>query len=201
MTHFPLFTDIGGKTVIIFGGGAHAEQRVEKLLPFSPRLVIISERISEKLKAEAAVECIERPFCERDLLLEPVFVVIAEDEERTALIYEACHRHNILVNAADRPSFCDIIFPSYIATEHLCVAISSGGISPTATVEYKKRIGEMIPDGIDDILLWMGEVRIFVNATLEPSRRRGALRALFCAALDLGRPLDDRERDEVILGL
>ena len=201
MTHFPLFLDLKDKEIIIFGGGEFALQRVNKLLPFSARLRVISEQICEellRLENSDGVILEKRAFSECDLESHPSFVIIAEDEEKTARIYEACRKRNIPVNAVDQPKYCDIIFPSVVSTEHLCIGISSGGISPTATVEFRERIERMIPDNMDTILEWMGELRIYINANLPKEKRKRALREAFRKALEINRPLSFKELQEEI---
>ena len=196
MTHFPLFLDLKDKEILIFGGGEFALQRIKKLLPFSARLHIISEKICEEIRQTENNETVileERAFSESDLDRCPPFVIIAEDEEKTAKIYEACQKRHIPVNAVDQPKYCDIIFPSVVSTEHLCIGISSGGISPTATVEFKEKIERMIPENMDDILEWMGELRIYINANLPKEKRKRALREAFRKALERNRPLSSEE--------
>ncbi|MBE6665888.1 MAG: bifunctional precorrin-2 dehydrogenase/sirohydrochlorin ferrochelatase [Ruminococcaceae bacterium] len=196
MTHFPLFLDLKDKEILIFGGGEFALQRVKKLLPFSVRLRVISEQISEEIRQMENYETVileERTFSENDLERFPPFVIIAEDEEKTAEIYEACKQRHIPVNAVDQPKYCDIIFPSVVSTEHLCIGISSGGISPTATVEFKERIERMIPENMDDILEWMGDLRIYINANLLKEKRKRALRKAFQKAVEMNRPLTSEE--------
>lgn len=179
MTHFPLFLDLKGREVLIFGGGAFAMQRIEKLMPFSPKLTVISAEIDESVKKVQGVRLIEREFCTEDLECSPAFVVIAEDEKKTAFIYEECKKRSIPVNAVDMPRYCDIIFPSVIATEHLCIGISSGGLSPIATVVLKEEIEKLIPDDVDTILERMLELREEIKRALPPEKRKNALRAAF----------------------
>lgn len=199
MTHFPLFFDLKDKDVLILGGGRLAFQRLEKLKPFGPRLRVISDHISPQIRAVDGVVVEERPFSVLDLSPPPLLVILAEDRERSALLYEECKKRHIPVNAVDMPELCDVIFPSVIATEHLCVGISSGGISPTATVELKERIGSLIPDGLDLILEWMLPVREKVKSSLPPERRNAALRKIFSLAMDKNRPLTEEELRELLL--
>ncbi|MBR7161353.1 MAG: bifunctional precorrin-2 dehydrogenase/sirohydrochlorin ferrochelatase [Clostridia bacterium] len=204
MTHFPLFLDIKDKEILIFGGGELALQRVTKLLPFFACLRVISEHICKELRQTENGKTVileERAFSESDLDRHPPFAVIAEDEEKTARIYEACRKRHIPANAVDQPKYCDIIFPSVVSTEHLCIGISSGGISPTATVEFKERIERMIPESMDDILEWMSELRNYVNANLPKEKRKRALREAFRKAMEYNRPLTygelQKELDEI----
>ena len=193
MTHFPLFFDLKDKKELIFGGGAFTLQRIEKLKPFSPRITVISQKISDPIKQINGITWEERSFCEKDLDIAPAFVIIAEDKKTTATIYAECKKRQIPVNAVDMPEFCDIIFPSVVSTEHFCIGISSGGISPTATVEFKERIENMLPDNLDAILEWMLPLRDKINNTLPKEKRKSALRQLFNEALTQNRPLKKEE--------
>jgi siroheme synthase-like protein len=198
MTHFPLFLDLKDREVLICGGGAFALQRVEKLKPFMPKIRVVSEEVSDAVRAITGITIEERAFREEDLDTAPAFVVIAEDEETTAKIYAVCQKRHIPVNAVDMPKYCDIIFPSVISTKHLCVGISSGGISPTATVEFKSRIEELLPENLDEILEWMPCAKAYVTDRCEKSVRNAILRQVFREALSLNRPLAESEIDVLL---
>lgn len=198
MTHFPLFFDLENKDILIFGGGAFALQRIHKLLPFSPRITVISETISEEIKSIRQIQYMERKFSPKDLNIAPVFVIIAEEEELTAQIYEECNKRHIPVNAVDMPKYCDIIFPSVLATDHLCVGISSGGISPTATVELKEQVGALIPTNIDEILEWMPHAKAYVKKNVMKEKQNQVLRIIFKQALIVNGSLEETELERII---
>lgn len=198
MTHFPLFTNLEGRNILIFGGGEHALQRVKKLMPFSPEITVISSDILPEIKQLDGVKIIGRDFCVSDLDCSPVFAVIAENEEKTAVIYAECRKRSIPVNAVDMPRYCDIIFPSVISTQHLCIGISSGGISPTATLEFKDRFSSLIPDDIDGILEWMPEAKAYIRQNAPEALHSRLLRTAFALAAEKNRPLTRDELSDII---
>lgn len=51
MALFPFFRNIEGAEALVIGGGKHALEKVERLLPYGPRLHVIAEEICEKLAA------------------------------------------------------------------------------------------------------------------------------------------------------
>ena len=51
MALFPFFRNIEGAEALIIGGGKHALEKVERLLPYGPRLHVIAEEVCEKLAA------------------------------------------------------------------------------------------------------------------------------------------------------
>ena len=127
-----------------------------------------------------------------------MFVIIAEDEKTTAEIYAECNHRHIPVNAVDRLEYCDIIFPSVTASENLCIGISSGGLSPTATVEFKERFENQIPENTDEIIEWMPSVKAYVKQTVNASTQKQALREIFKEAIDKNRTLEKYETDGII---
>lgn len=203
MNYFPMFMDISGCEILILGGGKHGLEKIERLQPFRPQFHVISEHISEEFLA--GIETMEgvtmerRRFSEQDLDNPPVFVIAAEDRKENERIAEICRRRHIPVNAVDMQDICDFIFPSMIVTEQLCIGISTGGASPAAAVELKKRVAEQIPDEMDEILLWMTEIRAFIrNRITDKKHQRVILRRIAEKAFDLERPLTEAEVKQIL---
>ena len=48
MAYFPFFVDLSGREGLIVGGGAVALRKVQKLLPYGPRLTVVAPEISPK---------------------------------------------------------------------------------------------------------------------------------------------------------
>ena len=49
MALFPFFRNIEGAEALVIGGGKHALEKVERLLPYGPRLHVIAEEVCPKL--------------------------------------------------------------------------------------------------------------------------------------------------------
>lgn len=198
MNYFPMFLDIKDREVLICGGGRHALEKLERLSPFGADLHVIAEHIPENIFSEMrkfeGVIVEGRCFSEEDLDSCPVFVVAAQDRAENERIAKACRKRHIPVNAVDMQDLCDFIFPALITSGQLCVGISTGGASPAAAVELKRRIGECIPENIDEILLWMGGIREEVFEKLpDQEQRRHVLREMVIRAFALKRPLEEAE--------
>ncbi|MDD6276207.1 MAG: bifunctional precorrin-2 dehydrogenase/sirohydrochlorin ferrochelatase [Clostridia bacterium] len=199
MHYFPLFTDLNGKEILICGGGSHAVEKIKRLLPFGAYIRVISEDVSEEILHMDSVSVENRRFCEEDLDSFPVFVVAAENREKNEFIARLCKARHIPVNAVDMQDLCDIIFPSVILRENLCIGISTGGASPAASVAIKNAVESNLPDQIDGILDWLCEKRAFIRSEISDKNRQ---RYILCEAakktVKLGRPLTDNEFDEII---
>lgn len=198
MNYFPMFMYIKGREILICGGGKHAADKIEKLLPFQPQIRVISENISAKIKNMQNITTAERNLTKEDLYTYPLFVIAAEDEAENKRIASLCGELHIPVNAVDQPEDCDFIFPSIIATKQLCVGISTGGISPTGAICLKNRFADTIPDEIDNILLWVRSLKEKMKAQQIPvCVRNKLLRAAMHQALDKERILTASELDEL----
>ena len=192
MRYFPMFTDIQNQTIIICGGGHHAWEKIVRLQPFGASIYVIAKDVSHKIKESPGITVMERAFREKDLCMLPIFVIAAEEAQENIRIAHICRKHHVFVNAVDMPQYCDFIFPSIIQSEQSCIGISTGGTSPTAGILLKEQIIEQIPAHIDDILVWMLEIRKTIK------HLKQVLRLLAEQAFCKDRPLQQREVEAII---
>lgn len=198
MNHFPLCIDIKDKEVIVCGSSAQACDKIRRILPFSPHIRIIAGEINPEIEA-FGINIEQKRFEESDLAGFPVFVIAAESFEENRRIARICRKNHIPVNAVDQPTECDFIFPSIVGRGDLCISITTGGRSPSASVLLRERIEEIIPDGIEDILLWMEETKYkLIDMGYAPKERRNILKRLVLAAFEAERPLRDEETEHII---
>lgn len=202
MPYFPMFLNLREQPVIVVGGGSVARRKVLKLLPFGPRIRIISPRIASELTALPAVETVCRAFCPEDLCPRPAMVVAAtDDREVNHLVSRLCREQHIPVNVVDDPDACTFVFPALVQQGGFCAGISTGGASPTAAIYFKERIQGMLPDHLEDLLSWLEEQRRELKQTVpEQTKRAGIFRRMFDACLELGRPLTQQERENCLNG-
>lgn len=198
MNYFPMFMDIRKREILLCGGGVHALEKLERLLSFGPCIRIISPKITPETQRAAEAfhgAMLERRFFEKkDLDRAPVFVIAAEEREENVRIVNACRERNIPVNAVDMQDLCDFIFPAMLTSEHSCIGISTGGLSPAAAVELKRNVAEAVPEHLDDILLWMAQIRPAVRERIrDKTSQRAVLRGLVQEAFRLDRPLTEEE--------
>ena len=197
MALFPFFRNIEGAEVLVIGGGKHALEKVERLLPYGPRLHVIAEEVCEKLAAYAGemrqesetpakmekaqpsldkqVMISRRKFVEEDLTESIAFVIVAgDDPEENHWIASLCRARRIPVNVVDDQEYCDFIFPSLISKGSLSVGICTNGASPSTGVLLKKKIEAQIPDHIEEILDFLQEKRPQVKEAITDKKKRFA---------------------------
>lgn len=197
MIYFPMMYQLQGRLVLICGGATHAYEKIIRLQPFGANIQVIAASISDQIKACKELSIYERSFLETDLDKHPVFVIAAEEERENIRIASLCRSHHIPVNVVDMPQYCDFIFPSMHTSEQLCVAVSTGGASPSTAILLKERIASSLPVHLDDILLWLAAIRPEIKEA-KPDAYKAVMRCLAAAAMKQDRPLSKAELDALI---
>lgn len=198
MAYFPFFMDLEGRKGLIAGGGATALRKVQKLMPYGPELTVASPELCPELRDMPGLTLLERPFAPE--LLEGRFFAVAatDDRELNRQIAALCRERGILVNVVDDREECSFLFPALVKRGALSVGVSTGGASPSAAVWLKEQIAALLPEHTEEILDWLDGQRAAVRERVpEEARRSAALRALFLACLERGRPLDGEETEEI----
>ena len=67
MSYFPFFIDLEGKGGLVIGGGSVALRKVEKLLPYGPKLTVMAPEILPEIKKYSGISCMEIPFTDSAL--------------------------------------------------------------------------------------------------------------------------------------
>lgn len=199
MAYFPFFVDLDGADGLIVGGGGVALRKVEKLLPYSPRLTVVAPDIRPELEQISGLVLLRRAFAPEDLRGRDFVIAAAGDRAVNHEISRLCREGNIPVNVVDDREESSFLFPCLIRRGSLSVGISTGGASPSAAVYFKERFGALIPEAMEEILDYLAQERLAVKETVPQLKRREAiLKALFAACLDRGRPLTGEETAEIL---
>lgn len=198
MNFFPAFIDLYEKNVVICGGNEEALKKAEKIMEFGGRVHLFSEDIPNEIKD---ITVHNKAFSKDDFSLNPVFVIASDTEEENKRISELCREVRILCNAVDQPEDCDFYFPSYYATKNLCVAVSTGGKSPTAAIKIKNEIKDILPSSIDEILDSAVELREEIKGQLSDGKKvKKMLKKIIEKEIDEERVLTRQEISDIICG-
>lgn len=195
MPLFPFFMDIRGADGLLVGGGKHALEKAQRLLPFSPALRVIAPEFLPEFESISGLRLIRRAFQESDLTPEPAFVIVstgnqAEDRHISAL----CQSRRIPVNVVDDQPACTFVFPSLITRGNLTIGISTAGASPATAVQLKRKIEAVLPDRTEEILDWLQSKRGVVLQAIPDRRRRFTFHhRLTETCMELDRPLTEEE--------
>ena len=194
MSCFPFFVDLEQKEGLIAGGGTTALRKIQKLLPYGPRLTVVSPDFQAEIEQLSPLKLLRQPF--EPSLLEGKFFVIAatDDPPLNHSIAELCRQRGILVNVVDSRDACTFLFPALVKHGEMSVGISTGGASPSAAIWMKEQINALVPDSMEEILSYLESQRTTVRAMFSEEAQRGVvLKALFTACMDCQRPLSREE--------
>lgn len=156
MPHFPMFIDIKEKPVLIVGGGKIALRKIKKLQGYGPCIHVVALDIIPEILEIEGLTITKRAFQETDLEEELAFVIAAtDDKEENRRIAELCHSRKIMVNVVDDLFACGFLFPALVQKGTFSAGISTGGASPVAAAHYRRKLEEIVPENIDEILSYM----------------------------------------------
>ena len=199
MGYFPFFIDIAGADGLVVGGGTVALRKVERLLPYAPRLTLIAPDIRPELEEIPGLTIFRRAVQPQDLEGRAFVIAAAGDRAVNCDLSRLCRERNIPVNVVDNKQESSFLFPCLIKRGSLSVGISTGGDSPSAAIYWKERFGALIPEGMEDILDYLARERLAIKETVPQLKQREAiLKALFVACMEYGRPLTPGEREELV---
>ena len=156
MGYFPAFIKFDTKKIVVIGGGNIATQKISHLLDFTNDITIIANFISPTLKQISKQHNLNyqlKSYKQGDIKGYDIVIVAVDDIDLQKNIYDESKQYNnCLVNSVDNTKYCDFIFPSYIKTENLTIAISTNGSSPAFTRQLKLYLKQLIPKDIDQFL-------------------------------------------------
>ena len=144
MAFFPMFIELKNASCLIVGGGKVAYRKAIVLKDFGADITIVSPIISEDIKRDRKIICLEKYFEDADLEERTLVVAATDDKELNHSIAQLCLKRKIPVNAVDQIEDCSFIFPSYVKEKNVVAAVSSGGNSPVITQYLKSRIKKMM---------------------------------------------------------
>ena len=199
MGYFPFFMDLSGVEGLIVGGGITALRKIEKMLPYGPRLTVVSPDFHQRLATLSGLTLICQTFSE-ELLEGKEFVIAAtDDSDLNHKISDLCRQRRIPVNVVDDKAYCTFLFPALVQQGDLSIGISTGGASPSAAIYLKKQISALIPENMEELLAYLESQRETVKSVFSVESLRGAvLKQLFSASLEENRPLSDKETKSIL---
>lgn len=165
--YLPLSFNIENRPILIFGGGSKAYEKIEKLLPYGPRLTVAAEKVIPVIKQlgkEKKISVVRSNGSNAWMLLarlKPVFVIIADvDAEAIASIFKTCRKNNTEVHTVDQKDFCTFHFPSVIQKKNLSIAVAATGASAEAARWVVNHIEKSLPAAIDSTLEHLAAFRL-----------------------------------------
>lgn len=156
---FPVFLDMTGRKVLVYGAGKIASRRVETLLRFGAEITLIAPEIMPEMeavlekyqrgefeKAGGKIAGVEKDVYHQGTIRENVDFVLAatDDSEVNERIFRECRHRELLVNVASDKEKCNFHFPAIVETEDVIIGIASGGEDHAKVSETAEKLREML---------------------------------------------------------
>jgi siroheme synthase-like protein len=162
---FPIFLKLRQLRLLIVGGGYVGMEKLQAVISNSPSATItlvaskISDEIKELSKAYSTITLFEKPYEISDFDNIDIAIAAINDPIVSRQVATDAKSKGILVNAADKPDWCDFYLGSVVQKGNLKIAISTNGKSPTIAKRLKEVLNETLPDEIDTLLNSMQNIR------------------------------------------
>jgi precorrin-2 dehydrogenase/sirohydrochlorin ferrochelatase len=173
--YYPVFIDLRGRPVLVVGGGAVAERKVESLLEAGATITVVSPDATGKLieSAERGEFVLNRrPFRESDLDGITLVISATDDVSVQQNVAALARSKKVLVNTADQPELCDFIVPAIVRRGDVLVAVSTSGTSPALAAALKSRIDAALTGDVARAAKLLGVIRGEVHQRWEDSAQR-----------------------------
>ena len=202
MAWFPFFMDVSAGDGLIVGGGRVALRKIEKLLPYEPRLTVCAPDFLPEVEAIPGLVLLRGNF-EPPMAEGKLFVIAATDDNAlNCQIAALCREKRIPVNVVDDREACTFLFPALVKRGPLSIGISTGGASPSGAVYWKREIDRLIPRDAGELLAYLDGLRETVKGAVPDGMARAAVFSiLFDTCLENGWPLSDERLDGLLGGL
>jgi siroheme synthase-like protein len=144
----PVALPVRGRPVLVLGGGAEAEDKVEKLLQRGASVTLVSPLASARLMEQAKrgrITWFAREFLPSDVHGTHL-VMLTEIDEALAQRLSALRVHSrFWLCALDQPRYSDVYLVSTVMRGPVQIGISTGGLAPLLA----RRIREALDAGLD----------------------------------------------------
>lgn len=160
---YPVFLKLKGKTAVVVGGGPVAGRRAVRLVESGARVRVVSPEVVgdiERLHALGRLEWRRREFQPGDVEGAALVLAATGDPRVLEAVRALSDRHGFLLNAAEDEGVSDFHVPAVVEQNPLKIAVSTGGLSPSAAVKIR-----------DAIAAWMSANRPLIQKELATGRR------------------------------
>ena len=200
MGYFPFFVDLEGREGLVVGGGAVALRKLQKLLPYGPRLTVAAPELLAEIEALPGLTRLRRSFAPAMLEGKGFVIAATDDREVNRGIAALCRERGIPVNAVDDKEQCTFLFPALVKRGDLTVGVSTAGASPSAAAWVGRRVSERLPEDFGELLDYLASLRPMVQKRVAAENRAAVFARLFSDCMEQGFPLKEAALAEVLEG-
>jgi len=177
---YPIHLNIEGKKCLVIGGGKTAERKVNTLVRYGGRVVVVSPAATQRIENLSKKKKIlwhKRMYKANDINKAFLVFCATDSESLNRKIRREAQKREVLVNAVDSPEDCDFISPSLIERGHLKVSISTEGLAPLLSKRLREEMEKKLGKEYRQYTALIAKVRsaILKNKTLNARSKRKKL--------------------------
>jgi siroheme synthase-like protein len=143
LTHYPIFLDLRGRAVLVAGAGKIALRKTRGLLEAGAQVTVVSPAWLPDFEA-LPLRLVRRRFRAPDLEGAALVFAATDDRAVNRRIGALAKRRAILANIADSAEECGFIVPARLERGGVQIAISTGGRSPRAAAELRRKLEALL---------------------------------------------------------
>lgn len=179
MGKYPIFLELGGRRVVIIGGGAVAVRKAQALLSAGARLVVVADKVNDALTALCAgtdAELIKSRYSKAYLAGAVLAVAATNKPELNRRIYKDCQELEILCNVVDEPQLCDFFVPAVVKRGDLQIAVGTEGDCPAYAGHLRKKLEQTFTEKHGEFLTELETLRKrIIKEVPDPAGRKAIL--------------------------
>lgn len=159
---YGLFADLKQRPVLVVGGGAIAERKIESLLLAGADITVIAKSFSPSIQEwheQEKLSISSESFY--DELLDNFVLTIAATDDRALnqSIAQAAEQRHRLVNVVDTADLCNFHVPSIIDRGLLQIAISTAGAAPALGRKIRADIEQRLDRSMGSLIALVARFR------------------------------------------
>ena len=178
----PLYVDVTGKRVVVFGGGEVAERKISQILDTGGAggmIEVYSREFTphiEELREKGTIRCFRCDLWSRNLReqIKGAFLILVctDDEALNERILNAAANFDVLVNYRDEG---DAFMSAVVNKGGFLISVSTEGKGPAMARYMKKKIAALIGDKEAKMLLIQSYLRGSLKERIKEEKRRRAI--------------------------
>jgi siroheme synthase-like protein len=177
MTHYPIFLDLRDRLCIVVGD-TEVESTVRHLLACGARIRVIAagaHEILRQLAADGQIEHVTREYRPGDLAGAFLAIAAMADPVMSEAIRREANQEKVLLTIVHDAAHSAFIVPAVLRRGGLCIAVSTGGLSPALARRLRDRLAAEFGPEYGRFLKILGGLRPRVAAAIPTFERRKAL--------------------------
>jgi precorrin-2 dehydrogenase / sirohydrochlorin ferrochelatase len=135
--------DLGGRDVLVVGGGRVALEKVGGLLECGARVTVVAPQVVPELAA-LDVGLVRRGYRSGDLGGRFLVVAATSTTSVNRRVFRDAEARSLLCNVVDVPELCSFILPAVHREDPIAVAVSTGGASPALAQRLRDEIARVV---------------------------------------------------------